>query len=249
MRDYGLSFVLALQFLTTLPLYKTVEWNEKRARISALFFPVVGFIIGLFLYAFFHVLPYAMSTVSITLFCLFFSVLLTGGLHMDGFMDVSDAYFSYNKEKRREIMKDPNVGAFAVMAIIFLFAFRYVFMYESLMLYPFALLVIPVVSRTFMTCLLFGHSASEGLGNTFQKSLRKYDCIIVIGMIFTFLLLFLWMYNTKLVILLFIIASICFVSARKFFNRVFGGVNGDTLGAFIESVEMILWGVVWLYHF
>ena len=43
-------------------------------------------------------------------------VLVTGGIHMDGFMDTSDALASWQSpEKRLEILKDSHVGAFAVL--------------------------------------------------------------------------------------------------------------------------------------
>ncbi|MBR4658404.1 MAG: adenosylcobinamide-GDP ribazoletransferase [Clostridia bacterium] len=53
----------------------------------------------------------------------FFPWLLTGAIHVDGFMDVSDAILSRRDlETRRRILKDPHCGSFAVISIVLLSA-------------------------------------------------------------------------------------------------------------------------------
>ena len=60
-------------------------------------------------------------------------VLLAGGLHMDGFIDLSDAFFSYkDRAKRLEILDDPRVGAFGVMAVVFLVVGKIIIVAEVL---------------------------------------------------------------------------------------------------------------------
>ena len=59
--------------------------------------------------------------------------LWTGGLHLDGFIDMGDAYFSYrDREKRLEILDDPRVGAFGVLAVVFLLMGKFVILHELL---------------------------------------------------------------------------------------------------------------------
>ena len=61
-------------------------------------------------------------------------IILTGGLHLDGWMDASDAFFSYrDKQRRLEIMKDPRIGAFGVLSVIVLLSARFLFIYEIIL--------------------------------------------------------------------------------------------------------------------
>ena len=60
-------------------------------------------------------------------------ILLSGGLHMDGFIDTSDAFFSYkDRMKRFEILDDPRVGAFGVMAVVLLIVGKVIIVSEVL---------------------------------------------------------------------------------------------------------------------
>lgn len=53
-------------------------------------------------------------------------VVLTGGIHLDGFMDTIDGLFSgREREKCLEIMRDSRVGAFGVIGAICLLLFKF----------------------------------------------------------------------------------------------------------------------------
>src|SRR5699024_3005102 len=60
-----------------------------------------------------------------------FTIILTGGIHLDGWIDASDAFFSYRDVKKRlQIMEDPRVGAFGVLGLLFFFSFKFLFIFE-----------------------------------------------------------------------------------------------------------------------
>ena len=96
-------------------------------------FPLLGILQGIFyaflLYGLVNWTPF--SPLAAAFFVWLSLIFLTGGLHLDGWMDASDAFFSYrDKQKRLEIMKDPRVGAFGVLSIIVLLSARFLFIYE-----------------------------------------------------------------------------------------------------------------------
>src|SRR5699024_12026392 len=72
-----------------------------------------------------------LSDLAITLIFITFTIILTGGIHLDGWIDASDAFFSYRDVKKRlHIMEDPRVGAFGVFGLLFLLSFRFLFFFE-----------------------------------------------------------------------------------------------------------------------
>ena len=106
---------------------------------------------------------------------------LTGGIHLDGWMDASDAFFSYrDRQKRLEIMKDPRVGAFGVLSVMVLLSARFLFIYEiSLRAFDatFVLIVlIPFLSKSVMGILLIKVRAAkeEGLGTLFKQAATRH---------------------------------------------------------------------------
>ena len=93
------------------------EWREKDLRYMLCFFPLVGVAIGAceFLWLWLCDVYHAGNIFRTAVFCVI-PVLITGGIHADGFMDVADALSSHkSREKKLEILKDPHIGAFAVI--------------------------------------------------------------------------------------------------------------------------------------
>ena len=85
--------------------------------------------------------------------------MITGGIHLDGWMDSSDAFFSYRDiAKRLEIMKDPRMGAFGVLSVIVILSARFLFVYEIVVMavdvsYIFIVLI-PFIGKMVMGVLL-----------------------------------------------------------------------------------------------
>jgi adenosylcobinamide-GDP ribazoletransferase len=252
------GFLLAIQLLTVIPIRKEVPWDRDRACWSVRFFPLVGVLLGGLLTVQYWLLANytSVSALFLALWILFFSIFFSGGLHLDGWMDLSDAFFSYRDIKRRqEIMSDSRVGAFAVMSVLFLLAFRFLFIYETIVdrFHIVFLILIPFLSRSFMALLLIkGRLAkSSGMAAAFREHLHSKDAFFIICILFVVFFSFSVGEWEQLfsISLLGISAFVCFICSNSFYEKQFGGITGDTLGAFVEGVETLLWFMIWLLHY
>ncbi|MCA1607526.1 MAG: adenosylcobinamide-GDP ribazoletransferase, partial [Acidobacteria bacterium] len=114
-------FLVALQFLTRLPVHLAEPPDEREIGQSLLYYPLVGLLLGLMLAA----LAWAMRDSSSMLHAallLAMWVLMTGALHLDGFADSADAWVGGqgSRERTLAIMKDPYCGPAGAVALILL---------------------------------------------------------------------------------------------------------------------------------
>jgi adenosylcobinamide-GDP ribazoletransferase len=253
------GLLLALQFFTIVPVSKQISVDHACLKRTIQYYPLIGAAYGTalaFLVSFFQMyMPFSDAAVAFLLLTI--PVVLTGGLHLDGWMDCSDAYFSYrDRKKRLEIMKDPRVGSFAVLSLLFLLAWRYLFIFESIAGFRdadyFFIMLIPFLSRLVMgSVFIFGTPAKdEGLAAYFKAALEKKDSLfyavyVIVLAIFAVLIF----PETLTVLFLFILAALLSgIVVHRFVQHQFGGTTGDTLGATIEGVETWLWMILWLLH-
>ena len=110
------SFLIAFAMYSRVPV-PTIDWTKERMRYVFCFFPAIGILCGFGLWGWLLLAEYAgFSPVSAGLIGTAIPVFITGGIHMDGFLDTADALSSYgNREKKLEILKDPHTGAFAII--------------------------------------------------------------------------------------------------------------------------------------
>jgi len=141
---------MCLGMFTTLPmLYR--PWDEKLRPLMTACLPGVGLIIGaIWLLTAYLCRVFSVHPALAAAFVTAMPSLVTGAIHIDGFMDTSDAVLSWRPlEKRLEILKDPHVGSFAVISLAALSLFTYgaafALMANGGPIYP--LLLIPMVSR------------------------------------------------------------------------------------------------------
>lgn len=110
------SFAIAMSFYSKIPMPQ-FEWKKEDMRYVLCFFPVVGAVIAvLYLLWFRFCAAFSVGETARTLVSCAIPLLVTGGFHVDGFMDTADALHSYApREKKLEILKDSHIGAFAVI--------------------------------------------------------------------------------------------------------------------------------------
>jgi adenosylcobinamide-GDP ribazoletransferase len=257
LKDAISGFFLALQFFTAIPIHRSISIQSITKKRMIQFFPLVGLFIGLILWGLLYVLSVwsPFSILAVTFIVFLTSILLTGGIHVDGWIDCSDAYFSYrDREKRLEIMKDPRVGAFGVLSVILLLAAKFFVIYETIARIDvkllFIMISIPFLSRIGAGYLLvMGKPAREdGMAVFFKNGVRKQDLIVypMYVFIFSFIIysfvkeaffIYWWLVFTFILWLIF---------TYRFIMKHFGGITGDIIGASIEGGETMLWIVLWL---
>ncbi len=116
------GFKIAFSMYSRIPMPES-RWNEENQTYAMVFFPWVGAVVaGVFL-GVWQLREWALAR-GVLESDIFWSgalvlvpFLITGGIHMDGFMDTRDALSACApRERRLEILKDPHTGAFAVIS-------------------------------------------------------------------------------------------------------------------------------------
>ena len=112
------SFKIAFSMYSKIPVPQS-EWTKENMRYVMCFLPIIGAVIGGLVYGWAllaSVLGIVGETSFYTAVMILIPVAVTGGIHLDGFLDTSDALSSWQtQEKRLEILKDSRAGAFAVL--------------------------------------------------------------------------------------------------------------------------------------
>ena len=110
------SLMIAFAMYSRIPVSQ-VEWTAEGMKYALCFFPLIGVVMGGVMVGFdWAAQKVALGKIAYACIGTGLPVLLTGGIHMDGFLDVVDARSSCQPAKRKlEIMKDPHTGAFAIL--------------------------------------------------------------------------------------------------------------------------------------
>ena len=248
MKNILTGFLLTWQFFTVIPIKKSFAMNDKSVTWMFGWLAGIGAILGCFTALFSELL--ALSDFNVLLqaiLLLVFSIFLTGGLHLDGFVDMSDAFFSYaDKEKRLTILDDPRIGAFGAISLVCLLLIKVAILYEVLLhkesLFTYFILV-PFLSRLAIQFLFNSTAPSKekGLGAYFKKQVHANTLwglilLYAIGLIVYSIIAASWIPVVMLGVML--IGTFVF---RGWILKNFGGVSGDLMGALSEVMEVLLW--------
>ena len=240
MKKISHAFFYAIQFLTRLPL-PAINYVEHSASRSVLFFPVVGFLIGLLFYLEASIFA-VLNPLLLAALILFSWVWITGNLHLDGLADCADALVGGhgNRQKILKIMHDPVAGPAAVSAVVCSLLLKFVAIYSLLKQsdYVFYLVIIPMMARTLVLAWMNScdYVREQGIASDFLAHYSRplaWQLIILLA----FLLLG---FNFSIGLLLIVAAVILFYVYRTFWLKRIGGISGDVLGAGIEISEVVL---------
>lgn len=219
-----------------------VNFDSDDMKYSIIFFPAIGIVIGIV-----ECLLYALEgwinipKICIALMAAVIPLVITGGIHVDGFMDMQDALNSYgDKEKKLQIMKDPNTGAFAVIKLatfgLVYITFAYLLKGKYVFLYALSF----VISRTLSgisVCSIKG-AKTDGMLYTLKENSKEK--VIINSLIFFFAVEMVLAVMVDVIIgVAFIVASVCVTVYYK--NKCiknFGGITGDTSGWFLCIMEL-----------
>ncbi|MCM3699876.1 adenosylcobinamide-GDP ribazoletransferase [Paenibacillus macerans] len=146
----------AFLFLTRFPVRAELDFTPELLRRSARYYPLVGAAVGLSAWTAAILSSWLLPPLPAAVLALIVWVWVSGGLHLDGWMDTADGLLSYRpREKMLEIMKDSRVGAMGVLACVLLLMLKASLLASLLQGGAWqtgaALLTAPIWSRWFMT--------------------------------------------------------------------------------------------------
>ncbi len=236
------NFILAIQFMTRIPLNINLDVKRENFSQTVKFFPIVGLIVGLF-EALVYLLSFRFFSNNVSAFFTVLShVIITGGIHIDGLSDSADGIFSAReKDKMLEIMKDSRVGTFGVLAIIFLILGKIIFIANiSPKLRLTSIVLAPIISRTMNIFLMYNRKYArdtKGMGDMFIGAIDKTNYIIalILGIIISIIV------GKSNCIIIFLICFIFTVLFRNYIEKKLGGLTGDILGASDELNELLIY--------
>lgn len=233
------SFLIALQFLTIIPVTYSFIASDKQLGFSSFFYPLIGLIIGGFLLMSAWVLEFSNLSIPIqAVIVLIVWVLLTGGLHLDGLADCADAWVGGlgSQQRSLEIMKDPAAGPIAVIVLILLLLLKWLTI--SLILENQRgeiLLLVPMLGRVaiLLLMLLIPYVRVGGLGNKIVNNL-PVETIKVLS-IFCILCGVYFLGSLPVGFMGGMLLMIGYHSKKRV-----GGVTGDVYGASVELIETVI---------
>jgi adenosylcobinamide-GDP ribazoletransferase len=252
-------FLIALQFLTILPAGRHPAVNENDIAKSSSFFVIVGILQGLLLVITDYGAGRLFHPDLVAAFILLVLVLSNGGFHLDGLADTFDAMAlksqgdrEADKRKRLSMMKTGTIGPAGTAAMVFSLALKYLALKNLANLLPFtyisSLILMPVLSKWAMVVSMFhGKPArNDGLGKIFIGKVGRKELIVsmtellmlflLMGSIFSFYApVHQYVLCASSLAVVYLFCRIVIV----FFQKRFGGLTGDTLGAISEVTELI----------
>lgn len=139
------AFHMCMSMFTCIPL-PGCEWDEDLRRVSTAFLPAVGLVIGLLWWGAAAIARWLLPPYLAAALIAAFPLVITGFMHLDGFMDAGDALLSCrDREEKLRIMKDAHVGSFAAVLLVLLVLFQFASCMSIDRIFPLAM--IPVLSR------------------------------------------------------------------------------------------------------
>ena len=245
MKSLWNSFKIAFAMFSKIPMPQA-DWSEENMRYMLCFFPFVGVAVGAVTLAAEWICRYiGMSNGFTAAVLVLVPVLVTGGIHVDGLLDTSDALSSWReREKRLEILKDSHAGAFAVITACVYFMAMYggmnqiTEMEDQTILYILA--VGYVVSRCFSGIGVITLPKANASGTVAEFSRKARDKrvrnILVLYLIMLAGLL-LWIQPVwGAAVFITALLVFCFYKCKAM--KYFGGTTGDLSGYFLCLCEV-----------
>lgn len=237
------SFFIALSMYSRIPVPR-VGWEKENMRYAMCFFPMIGVVIGAVMY----LAGWLLDKTSVgglfrgVVFTLI-PIIITGGIHMDGFMDTMDALGSWgDREKKLEILKDSHAGAFAILGMGCYLMWS-VAVWSEL---PAEVLrvcgVSFVLSRALsgFSVVTFPAARNSGLLKMFQDGAQKKVVRITMCLYVAAAVIMMAVMNARAMTGAVTGVMIAFLYYIVVSRKQFGGVTGDLAGFFLETAELAM---------
>lgn len=239
-----LAFFMAWQMYLWIPC-PVQKWDQTKRVNMLVALPFIGLVVGALWYGIWVLIHFFGSfNIIQTSIMAVFPWMITGFMHLDGFMDCADAALYFGTiEKKRAILKDSHCGSFAIVSMAILAVFEvagaYQFFTKNINLKQALILIfIPIVSRAIAVLQLFSHeemkgSSLEGINNEVSKAqIAKIWLILILVMGLIFLAC-----GYKYFIAIIIGGLVEFLSSNYLIKNL-GAMSGDIAGSAITTGEL-----------
>lgn len=242
------SLKIAFAMYSRIPMPAS-EWTPENKSYAMCFFPWIGGVIGILTWGIYEAgrwlgdAGFPVSDLTITAVLVLIPVLVTGGIHLDGFLDTQDAIHAYqSREKRLEILKDPHAGAFAVLSgiVYFIIAFG---VYASLSRESIWIVAMGfVLSRSLsgLSVVLFPQARKQGMAADFSGSAVRSTTRKVLGFYLILIATVMILTGGIAGFLAVAAAGLCFLYYYRMALHKFGGMTGDLAGYFLQICELAI---------
>jgi adenosylcobinamide-GDP ribazoletransferase len=244
MAEWLRLLLIAIQFLTRLPVPDNLQTSEKSLGKAAKFFPLVGVMVGAGAALTFWLLQYMLPHSAAALGAIIFTAFITNGFHEDGLADAFDGFGGgWTKEKALEIMRDSRLGTYGALALVFLILGKYSFLSAMA---PGAsgqvwrwLIVAHTASRwtVLPLCAWLPYARAEGQGKLVAKQIGKAEIFFGSLTLFATVLLLPW--QAALAALL--VTGFTTLLSGFYYRARLSGITGDCLGATNQLTEVALY--------
>ncbi len=220
------------------------NWQEREFGYVLCAFPLVGAVIGAAYYGWSALSAYL--SLSPTLFAavgVYLPILITGGIHLDGFCDVSDALASHqSRERKLEILQDSHIGAFAAIKCTVYLLLKFALLCQLEFRFAAMVSIGFVLSRALsaLLALLLPKARKTGMLFAYTGSYNNHPAIIITCAfaVITSAVMVISAPLSASIALLFC-AAWCLIYIRQT-ARNFGGITGDTAGYFLQICEILI---------
>ncbi len=231
--------LIALQFLTRIPMPDTGRVDDAVVGRSLLWYPMVGMLIGALLCLAQALLQLMLpeqwsiqAALLLTIWCL-----VTGGLHLDGLADSADAWVGGfgDRERTLALMKDPTCGPAAVLLLVLVLLVKFSALTTLISTAPSWLWLAPVVARALLLLLFLttDYVRSAGIATVLSRALPRRAAQLLLVVLTTVLLVAAGAVGFSVLLAVVLL----FVGLRGLMLQRLGGTTGDTAGALVELSE------------
>jgi adenosylcobinamide-GDP ribazoletransferase len=237
------SFLIAMHFMTRLPVPREIPYSPDALAKSAVFFPAIGLLVGAGGAALYSLLSPHMSRDIVVVVILVYLVSVTGGLHEDALGDAADGLGGASEKDRiLAIMRDSRIGSYGAIAITLGLLARFVFL-TNLAPGRFTgfLVAGQVLGRwTALPLAFFLPSARDNESGQGKLIARRITALsFAAGTILTLVIVAIVLRAAAPGA--FLVAVIVVALSGLYYRRRIGGVTGDCMGATTQLTEIAVY--------
>lgn len=244
MKTHIRAMFIAFATYSRLPV-PNVPWDEDSMKYSICYFPLVGVPIALLeILAWWGCQALGLGDIFRSALMTVIPIMVTGGIHLDGFCDTSDALSSYQPmERKLEILKDSHVGAFAVIRvavylILYFGAVSGLNSIRSVVVYGITFCIERALSG--LTVVNLKNARGNGMLHSFSSVADRKAvtitmllyCVVCMGTIF--------LLDPISGVVTLLVALGVTIYYRLMSYRTFGGITGDLAGYYLQLLELLL---------